>query len=319
MQYSNGTGLDGVTGDPFDVTIPPTEQFLNSYTVSTEPSGTDPNITQNYLNIVAPTSEIADIFLDGSPLPSTDFAAIPGSSYSGAQVAVGFGSHAVNASSPFGLTVYGYGVEDGYGYPGGFALAPIAAPPPEGGCTLPLPSPTKLSVEPGEMSATVSWAPIPSYLQGCIQGYVVTPSGSGSPIESMGPGTTTVIYGLTDGASVTFTVAAANSGGIWAASPPTAPIVIGAPAAPSMVRATKIAGRALRVSFTPPAGDGAPIDGYAATCRSSNGGKTRTAWGRTRQLTVVGLTAGKTYSCTVVAANRRGASRASSPSARVKV
>jgi hypothetical protein len=126
MQYSNGSSFDGANADPFDITIPPTEQFLNSYTVATEPSGADPNITQNYLNIVAPNSEVTSIDLDGSPLPSSDFTPIAGSSYSGAQVAVGFGSHNISASLPFGLTVYGFGGYDGYGYPGGFTLSPIA-------------------------------------------------------------------------------------------------------------------------------------------------------------------------------------------------
>jgi hypothetical protein len=126
MQYSNGSSYDEANSDPFEITIPPTEQFLNSYTVATEPDGADPAITQNYLNIVAPTSEVSSISLDGSALPSSDFSPIAGSSYSGAQVAVGFGSHTVSAALPFGLTVYGEGGYDGYGYPGGFTLSPIA-------------------------------------------------------------------------------------------------------------------------------------------------------------------------------------------------
>ncbi len=126
MQYSNGEGYDGADADPMDITIPPTEQFLNSYTVTTEPDGADPAITQNYLNIVAPTSETSSIELDGSDLPSSDFTPIAGSSYSGAQVAVGFGDHNVSASLPFGLTIYGFGGYDAYGYPGGFTLSPIA-------------------------------------------------------------------------------------------------------------------------------------------------------------------------------------------------
>jgi hypothetical protein len=69
---------------------------------------------------------VSSIMLDGTALPASDFTAIPGSSYSGAQVAVGFGSHTVSASLPFGLTVYGYGGYDAYGYPGGFTLSPIA-------------------------------------------------------------------------------------------------------------------------------------------------------------------------------------------------
>ena len=61
MQYSNGESYDDADADPMDITIPPTEQFLNSYTVTTEPDGADPAITQNYLNIVAPTSEVSSI------------------------------------------------------------------------------------------------------------------------------------------------------------------------------------------------------------------------------------------------------------------
>jgi hypothetical protein len=126
MQYSNGQTYDGANADPFDITIPPTEQFLNSYTVTTEPSGADPAITQNYLNIVAPTSETSSIDLDGADLPSSDFTPIAGTSYSGAQIPVAFGDHNVSASLPFGLSIYGYGNDDGYGYPGGFTLSPIA-------------------------------------------------------------------------------------------------------------------------------------------------------------------------------------------------
>jgi hypothetical protein len=126
MQYSNGQEYDGANADPMDITIPPTEQYLNSYTISTEPNGADPDITQNYLNIVAPTSEVSSIDLDGTNLPSSDFTAIPGSSYSGAQVPVAFGSHNISASLPFGLSIYGFGGYDAYGYPGGFTLSPIA-------------------------------------------------------------------------------------------------------------------------------------------------------------------------------------------------
>ena len=126
MQYSNGESYDNADADPFDITIPPTGQFLNSYTVATKPSGADPAVTQNYLNIVAPTSETSAIELDGTDLPSTDFTPIAGSSYSGAQVAVDFGSQTLSAPLPFGLTIYGYGGYDGYGYPGGFTLSPIA-------------------------------------------------------------------------------------------------------------------------------------------------------------------------------------------------
>ena len=40
MQYSNGESTTTRNADPFDITIPPTAQFLNSYTIATE---TKPN------------------------------------------------------------------------------------------------------------------------------------------------------------------------------------------------------------------------------------------------------------------------------------
>jgi IgGFc binding protein/Bacterial Ig-like domain (group 1) len=126
MQYSNGSSYDGANADPFDITVAPDGQFLNSYTVTTEPQGADPAITSNYINVVAPTSEVGSVTLDGTDIPSSDFTPIAGSAFSGAQVPVPFGSHVLNGPLPFGITVYGFGGYDGYGYPGGFTLSPIA-------------------------------------------------------------------------------------------------------------------------------------------------------------------------------------------------
>jgi len=56
-----------------------------------------------------------------------DFTAIGGSTFSGAQLPVGLGAHNLAGSQPFGVIVYGFAAFDSYGYPGGLALAPIAA------------------------------------------------------------------------------------------------------------------------------------------------------------------------------------------------
>ncbi|MGO9876433.1 MAG: fibronectin type III domain-containing protein [Acidimicrobiia bacterium] len=198
--------------------------------------------------------------------------------------------------------------------PAGVSMTGVSGP----GCVAALTAPTGLSVAPGEMSATVSWAPVISNPPGCIQGYVVTPSGSGTPLEVLGPFTTTVIYGLTDGASVTVTVAAANGGGVGPASVSTSPIIIGAPAAPSVISASRVARDALTVAFSAPASNGLAINGYAVRCRSSNGGAPRTTLGRTSPIQVKRLTPGKTYTCAVVAANGLGSSPASATSAPVR-
>ena len=205
----------------------------------------------------------------------------------------------------------------------GTTFAPAALPgelvPGEGGCVATLTAPTKLSAAPGEQSATVSWAPATSNPPGCIEEYVVTPHGSGSPFHSLGQMTTTVVPGLTDGTTVTFTVAAANGGGLGPSSAPTTPITIGAPAAPSIAAATKIGHDTLKVDFRAPASNGAAITGFKVVCRSPNGGTPRGATGAASPLGVKHLTTGKTYICTVTATNRRGNSPPSVPSRPVKV
>ena len=121
-QYSNGSTFDGVTSDPFEMLVPPFEQYLNSYTVTTPASG----FAQNFINVVVPTAELATFRLDGSPVAASQFSPIAGSSFSGAQLAVGLGSHTLAARLPFGSFVYGFDSFDSYGYPGGLSLSPIA-------------------------------------------------------------------------------------------------------------------------------------------------------------------------------------------------
>jgi uncharacterized repeat protein (TIGR01451 family) len=121
-QYSNSSSFDGVTSDPFEVIVPPAEQFLNSYTVTTPATG----FITNFINVVAPTASLASVKLDGVVVPGASFTAIPGSTFSGAQLAVDLGSHTLEGAQPFGVTVYGFADFDSYGYPGGLSLAPVA-------------------------------------------------------------------------------------------------------------------------------------------------------------------------------------------------
>jgi hypothetical protein len=121
-QYSNSSSFDGVTSDPFEVVVPPFEQFQNSYTVTTPATG----FSANYLNVVAPTASLGTVKLDGAVIPGATFTAIPGSAFSGAQLAVDLGSHTLEGARPFGVIVYGFADFDSYGYPGGLSLAPVA-------------------------------------------------------------------------------------------------------------------------------------------------------------------------------------------------
>ena len=122
MQYSNGTTFDNQTGDPFQMTIPPFEQYLSGYTVSTPAEGFDPN----YINIVAPNSAVGSVKVDGVAVPATGFTAIGSSGFSGAQFKVDLGSHTVSSPQPVGVHSYGFGSFDSYGYAGGLSLAPVA-------------------------------------------------------------------------------------------------------------------------------------------------------------------------------------------------
>jgi len=178
-------------------------------------------------------------------------------------------------------------------------------------------APTLLSTGPGNSSATVSWAPS----TGCVAGYVVTPYIGGVAQRSVlipGPGTTTVMYSLTNGAAYTFTVAAENGQALSPLSTMSGPITAGAPAVVTGLRVTRVGKSALKVKFGVPANNGAPIMRYTATCTSTNGGAPNGKTAKAGPLTVTGLSAGKTYTCTVKATNARGTGPTSHTSATIK-
>ncbi len=120
-QYSNGSSYDSVTSDPFMMLITPTEQFLSEYTFATPATG----FAKNFVNVVAPTATIGDVVLDGTQVPAAEFAAIGTTEFSGAQIDLTAGSHAITSKKPLGIYVYGFDTDDSYGYPGGAAYAPI--------------------------------------------------------------------------------------------------------------------------------------------------------------------------------------------------
>lgn len=104
------------------VLVPPFEQFLTSYTVTTPATIFD----INFINLVAPNAAVGAIELDGTAVPANQFVAIGTSGFSGAQLAVARGSHTLAAPEPFGVTVYGFASFDSYGYTGGQSLSPVA-------------------------------------------------------------------------------------------------------------------------------------------------------------------------------------------------
>ncbi len=138
-QYSNSSSYDNTTGDPFFMLIPPTDQFLTNYTITTPANG----VFTSYVNLVVPNSGTGEVLMDGTPVPSTDFTPIGSSGYSGAQVPISDTSHTFSdGGNPFGVYTYGFASYDGYGYPGGFSLAAAATA-------------THLTVTPGTETDTV--------------------------------------------------------------------------------------------------------------------------------------------------------------------
>lgn len=131
-QYSNGCQFDSncgsTDGDPFMMLIPPFEQFLAQYTVSTpdQAGDTSPQFPANFVNVVAPAAAVGAVTLDGTAIPLGSFTPIGSSGFSGAQVPLSQGSHNLSGPLPFSAFIYGFGFFDSYGYPGGLSLAPVA-------------------------------------------------------------------------------------------------------------------------------------------------------------------------------------------------
>ncbi len=130
---------------------------------------------------------------------------------------------------------------------------------------------------------------------------------------------------ITPGGTITYTPTAGYSGtdsfavqvsDTWATATRTISVTVVAvtPGAPTSVSATAGDAQA-SVSFTAPSNTGgSAITSYTATCTSSDGGASGAQSGAGSPLSVAGLTNGKTYTCTVSAANSAGSGSASSAS-----
>jgi hypothetical protein len=121
-QYSNSTSIDNVTSDPLEAIVPPLEQYLAGYTVSTPAT----QISINYINLVVPDAAIGSVTLDGVVIPGGDYTPIGLTGFSGTAQKIDLGSHTLAGPLPFGVLSYGFDSYDSYGYPGGLALAKVA-------------------------------------------------------------------------------------------------------------------------------------------------------------------------------------------------
>jgi hypothetical protein len=100
------------------IVVPPISRYRTDYLVV---SPSDCGACQfHYINIVAPDGAVGDVTLDGAPL--TGFTQLAGTGYSYVQEGVAPGVHSIDTpttGAPLGVTVYGFGLSDAYGYAGG--------------------------------------------------------------------------------------------------------------------------------------------------------------------------------------------------------
>jgi hypothetical protein len=97
----------------------PVQQFRTDYLFHAPT-----NYEQSYVNIVAPMG--ATVTLDGDAV--TGFTPIGASGFGVVRVQLTHdtgGTHTASGDEPFGISVYGYGEDTSYRYPGGLDLEPI--------------------------------------------------------------------------------------------------------------------------------------------------------------------------------------------------
>jgi len=121
-QYMEGSqATDDKTGDPSLALAVPVDQFRKEYLFHAPV-----NYDSNYVDVVAPVG--ATVTLDGKPvtlvpIATTGFALARVSPLEDGPAMDG--NHSISGNQPFGITVYGYGKDTSYWYPGGLELHEI--------------------------------------------------------------------------------------------------------------------------------------------------------------------------------------------------
>ena len=178
-------------------------------------------------------------------------------------------------------------------------------------------APTSVVAKAGNGGVVLSW-----YRQSdggsTITRYVIIPHTAGRVLAAVTAGgnpSSYTVWGLTNGTSYTFTVAAANATGIGPASSPSAAVVPSAlPGVPSSV--TAVAGNSsATVTWRAPSSNGSAIVAYRVTPWVQSTAQTPVMFSSAATTEkVTGLTNGTGYSFAVTALNANGASQPSTAS-----
>ena len=153
---------------------------------------------------------------------------------------------------------------------------------------------------PGNAQATISFSPPASNGGSPITSYQATCNPGGH--SATGSATPITVAGLANGTTYSCSVAAMNAAGTGPASDSVSVTPLTVPGAP-VIGTVRAGNGQATISFSPPASNGgSPITSYLATCNPGG----IMAPGGASPITVVGLSNGTRYSCTVSATNAAG-------------
>lgn len=114
---------NSVLGDPSMIWIAPIEQQIDEIIFGTFAAQ---SISAHYVNIVVPTSSVASVRLDNSPLPASNFHLLTSNdAYSYARTSITHGTHRLACDQGFFAFIYGFGDAQGYGYATGARTVPF--------------------------------------------------------------------------------------------------------------------------------------------------------------------------------------------------
>ena len=142
VQYSPGNQFDRDTrqndlADPFMINLAPVDAFLSDY-VFVVPSGEgvfrdQPNntirlpIEEHHVSVIIPAVAASSLVLDGVPVDTTGFVPVGSTDFLSGTLPMTPGTHRMAANDAFGLHVYGFGLEESYGYYAGLIFPDGAA------------------------------------------------------------------------------------------------------------------------------------------------------------------------------------------------
>ena len=207
-----------------------------------------------------------------------------------------------NASAPFELVRPS-------GSPGWTSMAQIG----ESSTTTPA-APFDAFATFGDRSATVNWfAPLDGGRP--ITSYTVTSTPPGGSATVPGNTRSTVVGGLDNGVSYTFSVTATNAFGTGPPSPPSNAVIPATVPDPPVITGATPADSSVTVTWNAPFNGGRPITGYLVSASPADG--SASVAGNQLSATVAGLKNGTAYRFTVTASNVLGSGRASASSSTV--